>query len=777
MEKYSVINTNVERVDAVEKATGKAIFTSDVHPEGMLYGRILGSPIANGIIKSIDTSLAESLPGVKTVITGKDVPEARHGAIADRHILCKKYVRYVDDFVAAVAATTPEIAEEACGLIKVDYEELPAVFDAKEAYDENCKIVVHENLNDYFCEPIPLMVYRKVPGHPNVYFHRQIRHGGDIDEVFAKADYIYEDDYTVPRVSHCTIEPHVTVAKPEADGGLTFWASEQTGIRFKNLICDMFNLNPSKVHFIIPYVGGAFGGKGEILVGPIAVALALKANAPVCVEFTREEVFVNGVPRSPATVHIKDGIMKDGTIVAREIFQIVNGGAYSDHSCIMLHDGAFGAVGTYRIPNFKLDSMGVYTNTPATGPYRSLGSEIFAFAIECQMDRISDKFGFDKLNFRIQNMLNDGDPDCCGQETYNNTAVAALKSAAEYIEWGKDTIREEGPWIIGKGLAVANKYTMSGTNSIVTMKMNCDGTLDVYHFHVEIGQGCNTLHRMVAAEQFGIDPKDVRIIFDDSDTCPYDYGTFCSRGTFHVCNATINACKDLKKKICNRGSDIMKIPAEKLDVKNRMIFEKDNPDNVINVRELFDYFGVETVVGELRGVGIYDFPMGEQDDETGQGSPTAYYSHGALGIEAAINRDTGEIKLLRCGTWCDMGTQLNPKMCDAQSEGALMMGIGQTCFEEELFNESGKVINANFRDYKIPTMLDVPFNDYVAVGNTGWAHKDGPYGAKGAGEVVLAPVMPAVANAINNALGIQMNDVPINREILLKKIREIQAEK
>lgn len=712
---------------------------------------------------------------MKAVVTGKDVPDVRHGAIADRHTICFERVRYVDDMVAAVAATTPEIAEEACRLIKVEYEELPAVFDPEEAMREDCEVVIHPDLDSYIREPIPLLVYRKAPGSQNAFLHRKIRHGGDIEEAFKNADYIYEGEYTLPRVSHCTIEPHVALAKPEPGGGLTLWASEQTGYRYRDLISALFHIERAKIHMIIPYVGGAFGGKGEILAGPIAVALALKSGAPVCLEYTREEVFIHGIPRSPAKVKIKDGIMKDGTLVARQITQIVNAGAYSAHSCIMLHDGAFGAVGTYKTPNFKLDTYGVYTNTPSTGPFRSLGSEIFAFAIECQMDRIADKFGFDKLQFRIQNMLRDGDIDVCGQETYNNTAVEALEGAAGYIEWGKEHVKEDGPWIIGKGLSVANKYTMTGTTSIVNTSMLYDGTIVVHHFHVEIGQGCNTLHQMVCAEEFGIPPEDVRIVFDDTDTCPYDYGTFCSRGTFMNCRATMKACHDLKRKICDRAAGIMSIEADKLDVRGKRVFEIANPENSISVGELFHFFGYEPVLGELRGVGIHEYRVGTQDDETGQGEPTCFYSHGALGIEAAVNRDTGEIRLLRCGIWCDMGTQLNPKMCDAQSEGAMMMGIGQTCFEASLFNERGQIINANFRDYKIPTMLDVPFNDFVAVGNTGWAHKDGPYGAKGAGEVVLAPVMPAVANAINNALGIQINDVPINREVLLKKIREKQS--
>lgn len=737
MAEYSVIGTSIPCCDAVEKVTGSAMYTADIHPRGMLYGRILGSTVAHGIIKSIDISADEALPGVVTIVTGKDAPDARYGYIEDRHVICKNRVRHVEDPVAAVAAITPEIAEEALRLIKVEYEELPAVLDAVEAYQPDCPVVIHEDLEDYNRRPVPLMTYRFVLDRKNVFIHRKVRHG-DIEEGFAKADFIYEGYYSVPRVSHGTIESHVCVVEPRMDGGITFWASEQGGVRFKQFMCDLFGLEPSKVRFISPYIGG-FGGKCEVMTGPIAVLLALKAKRPVRVELSREEAFIQGCPCSPATVHIKDGIMKDGTLVAREITEVINGGAYNGHVTVMVSDGAFGAIGTYRIPHYKLDAYGVYTNTAATGPYRSLGSEILSFAIECQMNCMADALCLDKLEIRKKNLLVDGDIDCIGQVTYNNTTMASLEKAAAHIEWGKDERREDGPWIIGKGLAVANKYTHKGTTSVVQLRLHHDGVIEVRHFRVELGQGCNTVHTMIVAEQFGVDPSKVRIVFDDSLLCPFDQGTFCSRGTFMNGNATIKACGDLKKNICARAAMVMNIDADKLDVYGGNIFEKDNPDNAIGVTSLFAYGGYVPEIGELMGTGIFTYPQGTIDAETGQGDPVAYYSYGALSVEAAVNRKTGEIKIFRCGAWFDMGQPLNIKMCEAQSEGTLVMGIGQTCFEEMLFNDQGNTINPNFRDYKIPTMLDVPLNKDVAMGHTGFPHKDGPYGAKGAGEVVLPP--------------------------------------
>lgn len=764
---YRVIGTSPVRKDAYEKAIGAAEYTPDIHPKGMVYGKIVGSSVAHGYIKSIDTSEAEKLPGVVKIITGKDAPENRtDGYIKDRHIICKHKVRYIGDPVAAVAAATQEIAEEAARLIKVEYEELPAIFDYEKSFEKDCPVTIHEDLFDYVREPLPGLDYRFAEGRKNVIIHRKVRHG-NAEEAFKDADFIYEGEYRLPRAHHCTMEPHSACAKPEPDGGLTVWASEQGAVRIKYHLCESLGLPSSKVRLIIPYLGGGFGGKEGIMVTPICCLLALKANRPVKIELSREEVFVQGAPRAPGTVRIKDGFLRDGTLVARKITEIVNGGAYSGHCTIMVADGVYGATGSYRTENLHIDAYGVYTNTAPTGPYRSLGSELFCFAIECQMDRVAEQLGVDKFEIRRKNLLVDGDRDGNNQVTYNNMSTRALQKASEFLNWKKPKREPVGDWVFGRGISVGNKYTECGDSGTVGMcKIHDDGTIEIRHFHIEMGQGANTILAEIAAEEFDTTMDKIKVVFDDSAYCPYDEGTYCSRGTFMNGNAIRLACVKAKQKLLDRASVVMRIPAYKLATRNGTVYEIEDPGNWIPYENLFNFGGTVPDGGELYAMETFEYPGGYKDYETGQGNPVTYYSYAAFAIEVAVHRRTGEIRILKAGGWADMGRPLNRKLCEIQIEGALVMGIGQAIFEEMLYNDSGKIINPNFRDYKFPTMLDVPYNDAFDMDFVGEPHKDGPFGAKGMGEVAMVPVMPAVANAINDALGIKLNQLPMTKERL-----------
>lgn len=772
MSDYRIIGKSPIRKDAVEKATGAAVFTPDIKPDGLLYGRMLGSTVAHGIIKRIDTSKAEALKGVKAVVTGADAPANRVGYIKDRHIICKERVRYVGDPVAAVAATTPEIAQQALDLIEVEYEELPILLDPEEAFEDN-ENLLHENLHEYVQQYVPLMIYRYDDDHKNAFIHRQIRKG-DMEIGFEEADVIVEGEYRLPRAHHCPMEPHSVCVAPDVNGNITIWASEQGGVRLKYFICDAFGLDSSKVRFITPYVGGGFGGKVDLMNTPICVMLAQKANAPVRLEMSREECFVQGNPRSPAIVRIKDGFKKDGTLVARQIFEIINGGAYSGHVTVLCNDGSFGATGTYRCDNFKLDTYGVYTNTPATGPYRALGAEILCYAIECNMDRAANKLGIDKAEIRFKNLLVNGDIDPCGQVTKSNAQVKCLEEALKAIEWGQPSkqTQYQYPWVVGKGIAMGNKYTMSGSTSSMIIKICDDGVIEIRHYQIEMGQGCNTVLAQIAAECFDTSYDKIKIIFDDSQFCPFDHGTFCSRGTFMNGNACLKACEAAKKELFQRASVVMGISADKIGTKDGTVFELDNPENCLPFKKLFNNGGWVPEMGEIMGKAAFTYKEGYCDEETGQGEPTAYYSYGALGMEVAVNVETGDIRMLKALGYYDAGQILNERTIAGQMDGAFAMGIGQAFFEETMFNAEGRVINGNYRDYKIPTMLDVPYNEAMFGGFVGEPNEEGPYGAKGIGEVALVPAMPAIANAINEALGVELSELPMTKERVLWGIKE-----
>jgi CO/xanthine dehydrogenase Mo-binding subunit len=779
MSEYSIVGKSVVRKDAYDKATGRAKYSADFHPEGMLYGKLFTSTIAHGYIKKLDVSKAEALPGVIAVLTGADCSDERtDGYIHDRHILCKHKVRYIGDGVAAVAALTPEIAAAACNLIEVEYEELPHVLDPMEARAKDCPIVIHPDLPSYHNIEWQGVWSSLDAERPNQFIHRKIVHG-DVEKGFEEADFIYEGTYTLPRAAHCCLEPHAVVAKPESNGELTVWASEQGGCFQKYGIAEAMGITPSKIHLIVPYLGGGFGGKVGIMYTPICCMLALKAGRPVKMEMTREEVFVNGDPRCPGYVVIKDGFKKDGTLVARQIEETINSGAYSTHTTVFVSAGIYGATGTYKCPNLKIDAYGVYTNTPCTGPYRSLGSEILVFAIESQMDAVAEELGIDRIELRRKNILRDGDEDSIGQITYNNGTEACLDKAVAFLDFNGPVRAPEGPWVFGRGISIGNKFTAYwDTGTVAGCKVHDDGTIEIRTFHVELGQGAHTVLAQIAAEEFQTDFENIKVVFCDTALCPYDEGTYCSRGTYINGNAVMLACRDAKRQLFEAASDVMGIAADKLGTKDGMVYELDNPDNAIPFFNIYEYGGYLKKGGEIYGLDTYLTTFDEDDRETGQSKDViTFYSYGALAFEVGINKETGEVKVMKSGGWYDMGYPLNPKLVELQLEGAMVMGIGQALYEEMLFNDDGKNINPNFRDYRIPTMLDVPFNDQIDGGFAGSPHRDGPYGAKGIGEVALVPVMPAISNAIHEALGIKIKEIPLTRERILAAVKELEEDK
>lgn len=782
MEEYKVVGKKNLRKDALSKVTGEAIFSADVHPKDMVYGKILRSPIPNGRILSIDTSAAEALPGVICVLTGRDSPETRQGPyIFDRHVICKEYVRYVGDHVAAVAATTEEIAEEALRLIKVEYEPLPHVLNVEEAFDAECPAVVHTHFKDYY-RPIYHdfdSSKRAMEDHPNVFLYNHLRHG-NIEKGFAEADVIVENKYVLPLCSHGFIEPHCSVCQPHADGSIDLWASEQEGKLSLDTICEVTGITKSKVHLHVPNLGGGFGGKTGTPNTLICILLAQKCGRAVMMNQSREEVFQSGHPRVSAVIYLKEGYKKNGMVVARQFTCYNNSGAYSTHGYIFCQSFIFGAIGTYKNPNMWMDNYGIYTNTPPAGPYRALGSELLVFAMERNFDKAAEILGIDKLDIRMMNMLEDGEEDGCGEvmgKYYHNGTPAALAAAAADLGWNTKPKREpEGPWVYGRGLSTGNKFVTFGpTGTEAWCIVREDGFIEVRTFHVEMGQGANTVDATAAAEEFDVPLDRVLIYNNDGDNTPYDEGTYCSRGTFLNMHAVRLACQDAKKEMFKRASAVMGLPADQLMTKNSRIYDKNNEDVSIPFSDLFE-FGGWAHDGVLMGKAVYEYPN-RPNDEFMQGEYIANYSYGAWAIEVKVNIETGQVELVDLHGYYDCGTVINPDTCKAQVEGSFSMGLGQAVYEEMIMNDQGKVINANFRDYKIPTFMDGPRNNALHVSFTHVPHEEGPYGAKGIGEVAMIPVMPGVVNAIKDAIGAELDELPASRERVLAAIRKAQAQK
>jgi CO/xanthine dehydrogenase Mo-binding subunit len=789
MDERMVVGKSSVRIDALEKATGKALFCTDIKIPGMLYGKVLRSRYPHAKIVNIDVSQANWITGVRCVVTGEDTPLRRYGSsVLDEHVLARNVVRFVGEPIAAVAADEMEIADEALDKIKVEYEELPAIFDAEEAMRVNPSVVVHRDLFQYERGAV-LGGPRFDLDRPNVFFHFKIR-CGDIEGGFREADFVMGNRFSTCRIQQCALEPMVAVAEPHADGGLTMYVGRQFIWRVKNEIVALFGLKPSQVRIIQYYVGGGFGSKGTAINEElIAALLSLKSKRAVKHVFTREEVFLHGGNRAPMTIDIKDGVMSDGTLVAREMKVILNCGAYVNNNDIITRNAAFGAIGTYRVPNFKWDSYGVYTNDPPACAFRGFGSEVMSWAIESHMDMLAEKLNLDPVHFRAKNILKEGEANATGEITHSIGAERCLKKMAEWIG-SKEKFATKSVWRIGKGIGLGNKYSIAPMVSMANVKVNEDETLTVYHTADEVGQGCNTVVAQIAAEEFGLPLKNVKVAFSDTLFCPYSAGgSTGSRVTYNLGNAVRLACQDAKRHLFEVASMKLHATAGELETQNGEVFVRQRPKERIRISALFmgyrgdrtSGYGSYTSIGEIIGHGIWEERAVPEDRETGQIHPdlaaqgqrlATSYSHVAHAVEIGVNVETGQVRIMRFGTAADMGSPVNPKMCEQQMEGGMGMGIGDALFEEMQMSE-GEVINRNFTDYRIPSTMEIPPLEAVESSLVWVPHKDGPYGAKGGfGEGSLVGIESAIGEAVFNAVGVRIRDLPITPVKILKGLKE-----
>jgi CO/xanthine dehydrogenase Mo-binding subunit len=780
MADYTAIGKSILRSDALEKVTGKAKFCTDERLPGMLHGKALRSPYAHARIINIDTSKAAELTGVRGIITGKDAPEKRFGGLRyafDQYLLARNKVLFAGEAVAAVAADTLDIAEKAIEMIDVKYEELPGIFDVEEAWGSNPPVIVHPDLPIYEqASPI----FRPEPDRPNVCNHYQVRHG-DVEKGYREADFIMENRFTTARIQHWAPEPHVCIAHIESDGSLTIWTGRQGIYGAKQYFCKTFNLPPSKVRVISSYyVGGAFGSKFMFTVEPITVMLAKKAGRPVRMALTREEVFTSGGSRIPCVINIKDGIKKDGTIIAREIKVLVNIGAYaSSGGTLLTRNTSFGAIGTYWIPNFKFDSYGIYTNEPPVCAFRGFASEQAIWAIESHMDMIAEELGIDAVETRKKNLLKEGDINANAEIVHSIGARECLEKVAEFLEWdSKPEKREGGPWRRGKGLALGNKFSTPAASSVSIVKVQEDGTIEVRFSADELGQGANTVMAQIAAEEFSISTDKIKVVWGDTALTPYSTESLSQGTTFNTGNSTRLACLDAKRQLFEIAAEKLGTSSENLDTYEGNIYVKSDPTRSITIAELYAKGYVKNG-GEILGRGLWVKPFAPDTPETAQIDPelarkgiglTSFYTHASEGAEIAVNVETGEVKVERFASACDMGFPINPKMCEQQMEGGTCMGIGSTLWEEMVLDE-GKVLNPNLWEYKIPAATNMPNNKNFRIFLAPAHHKNGPYGAKGMGEVPMTPTAPAIANAIYNAIGVRIKELPLTREKVLKAIR------
>jgi len=768
---YKYVGKDVKRVDGLDKVTGYMKYVDDLKMPGMLYAKIKKSPYAHAKIVKIDTSKAEALEGVKAVITGKDVPNRVGLYLEDKTFLAVDKVRFIGEPVAAVAAETPEIAEEAIDLIEVEYEELPAVFTAMDAIKPDAPLV-HENLGEYYHGPI----FFPKPG-TNISNHYKIRKG-DIEKGFAEADYIIENEFYVPHIQHAPIENHSVIALTEPSGKVTVWSTCQSPYAVRKALSVAFNLPLNKVRVISPAVGGGFGGKAGTTLEGITIPLSQKCvGRPVKLTFTREEDMVCSFVRQGCLARIKTGVKKDGRIVAEEIAFYWEGGAYTEYGVNISRAGGYASTGPYDIPNVKADSYCVYTNQPVGGPYRGFGMSEIHFAIEQNLDMVANQLGIDPVEFRKINAIKEGGHTVTGQQLFNVGITKCIEAVAEDIEWGKKSEPTGPNKVRGKGIACMYKAP-SMPNSVASsavIKINEDGTANLLVTAMDIGQGSNTVLAQIAAEVLTIPVEKISVVTGDTDVTPYEWQTVASRITYCAGNAVKKAAEDAKEQLLKLASIRLGLPAEYLELRDEHVVSIIYPDRKVPIASLA--LGLEMpdgsgVHGPIIGRGSFIPPnVRNTDKETGQGDkPVAFWTFGAQAVEIEIDTETGQIEVIKVAAAYDVGKAINPQLCKAQIEGGIVQGLGSALLEHQIMDK-GKVLNPNFVDYKIPAVRDVP---EMIVRIVEVPEETGPYGARGVGEPAMVPTAPAIANAIYDALGVRINTLPLTAEKVLKAIKEKQ---
>ena len=763
-----VVGQSVPRVDAVAKVTGGAVYGVDVRFPGMLVARVLRAGIPHGRITHLDTADALTVPGVRAIVTGRDFPRKHGPLVKDQPALAIDRVRYAGEVVAAVAADDEDAAQEALERIVVEYEELPVVSDALEAMRPGATLVHPDHLA-YERAEMPGLRLNPVPDS-NVAYHFKLRKG-DVDAAFAGADLVVEDTFSTPFIQYAHLEPHVTIALWDADGVMTMWTSTMGPHTLRGMLADLLDLPLARVRIITHLVGGGYGSKMYLRANnPAAALLAMKLpGRHVRMAFDREDEFLTCNGRLPTVTTVKTGVKKDGTLVARQSRVVWAQGAYADLGAVIARNASYCSLGPYRLPNARIDAYLVYTNRQPGGGFRGLGIPQVAWAGEQQMDRVARELGMDPLALRLRNIYVDGDTSVTGETLKNVGVKECLERAAKGIGWG--TPREKrtpSGTRRGRGLACILKSTLTPTASFGFVKLDADGSAQVITSAVEHGQGAHTALSQIAAEELRIPVSRIRCVMPDTHVTPYDRSSTSSRTTFHMGNVVRLAAIDVRSQLVDMAASLLEVHADDLVAADGAVSVRGVPGTRLTYAQVLQRFygGPASVLG--RGTfstkSFYD-PM---HPESGQSArPTIFWMYAAEAAEVEVDEDTGQVRLVHLASAADAGRAINPLACVQQIEGSAVLGIGMALMEEMAF-DAGRTLNPTFLDYKLVTTADMPRTTPIVVES---GHAEGPYGAKGIGESATGPVPAAVGNAVFDAIGVQMKDLPIRAEKVYRALR------
>ncbi|MPZ35460.1 MAG: molybdopterin-dependent oxidoreductase [Rhodospirillales bacterium] len=740
-----VAGKRLNRIDGIGKVTGKHVYAADFALPGMLFGKILRSGEAHARIARLDVAKALALPGVRSVLTAQDIPQIRFGtAIKDRTMFAEGEVRFRGEAIAAVAATSLEIAEAAVRTIEIEYEPLPAVFDPEEALLTGAPLV-HAGWNDYQALPV-------FDREGNISGRSAIG-GGDVEAGFARSYRVYEHRFTTQHVHPGYTEPRAAVASWDGNGDVIVWTNTQLPFDMKNMLAEVLDLPASKIRVIVPGIGGGFGGKLRVGVEHYAAWLARKSRRPVRVITTSEEELTDAYPRQPTVVTLKTGVSRDGLLLARQGRVILDCGAFANSGPATAAIALQVLAGPYRTPHLAFEGLAVYTNKGATGSFRAPAGPMANFAVESQIDLIADDLGIDPLEIRLRNIYREGDTGPAGETLASVSIEECLTKAAAAIGWSE---RKPGEGR-GKGLACSWWLTTGGSSGVY-VRINPDGTVTLISGAVELGSGAITGAAQILAEELGVDLTDINVTDVDTHSSPYDYGAQGSRTAFSVGNACIAAATDLRRQIFELVATQWNVPAASLRLENKSVVGGDKRMSLADVASLSQRMG-----GGLISHGTSIQPMPVFDPNRVKHHPLpAWTSHSfhAHAVDLSVDSITGEVSINRYVVAQDVGYAINPTYIEGQIEGGVAQGIGQT-LSEEIVYEDGRVLNANLTDYKMPTMMDMPRVECILIEKPS---VNGPYGAKGVGEPPCIEPPAAIANAIAVASGVRVQSLPITAE-------------
>lgn len=763
----SPVGRSVTVIDAPARVSGTIDYILDLELPRMLFGRILRSPHPHARILSIDTSPAERLPGVLAVVTGErlrrgGLAERKYGRFfLDQDVLSSERVRFAGEPVAAVAATSEELALEACARIEVEYEPLPAVFSIEDALKPDAPLLheprpkLRQDVRNMIAAPSEVS---------NLCSYFRLR-SGSVEQGFAQSDYLISNTFQSPAVQHVPLEPHVSLAS--YGDQLTIWTSTQMPHAIRAQMAELVGLPLSRVRVITANVGGGFGSKGSLRLEPIASVLSRAARRPVKIALERDEEFVT-VTKHAASIEIKSGVTKDGYLVAREITAYFNTGAYADVGPMVARNAGCAIAGPYRIPHVAVDSHCVWTNLVPAGAFRGFGVAQGAWAYESHTDIIAERIGMDPVLFRRQNLLRAGDRYATGERVDDVHFDRLLDHVADAIDWRPQPLElhdppsqeaEDDPGLRRRGRAITTmmKATITPSTSTAGLKLNEDGSLDVLTSSVDLGQGAKTVLAQIAAEGLDLPLDVVHVASPDTELTPYDQQTSSSRTTYSMGNAVSLAAQDVRQQLLEIAAVQLEASTEDLEMSDGSVRVRGTATRSLGYGELLR----AARVGNLQGVGTLK-TEGEVDPETGQGIASVHWHHGAAGCEVEVDLETGKIEVLRLAAAVFAGRVINPRLCELQVEGSVMFGLGQALFEE-IDYEEGVITNANLSDYMIPSFEDIPNRiDVFLVENGGGGD------IHGVGETALPPISPAIANAVYNAVNARITELPITPEKLLR---------